>query len=79
MTIIRVIFDGKAFVPQQPLSLAPQSEVVVTLKETDSLVQDQLDAAIREYYQAGLKSSDLDDDAWAKATTPQSRSAWDED
>ena len=35
MTAIRVIFDGKAFVPQQPVSLPAQSEALVIVEQND--------------------------------------------
>ena len=77
MTAIRVIFDGKAFVPQQPVSLPAQSEALVIVEQSDQPAQDQLDAAVRAYYQQG--GSDAEDDAWGKATARQSHRAWDED
>ena len=43
MTAIRVIFDGKAFIPQQTVSLP---------------AQERLDAAVRAYYQAGNDAED---------------------
>ena len=76
MTAIRVIFDGKAFVPQQPVSLPAQSEALVIVEQTDLAAQERLDTAVRAYYQAG---NDAEDDAWANATSAQSHRAWDED
>ena len=77
MTAIRVIFDGKAFVPQQPVSLPAQSEAVVIVEQDDPAGRAQLDAAVRAYYEQG--SSDAEDDAWGGATAPESHRAWDED
>ena len=76
VTAIRVIFDGKAFIPQQPVSLPDQSEAMVIVEQDDSCAHAQLDAAIRAYYQG---TQDPDDDAWSRATAPQSHQAWDED
>jgi hypothetical protein len=42
MTAIRVIFDGKAFIPQQPLSLPAQSEALVIVEQADRSAQQQL-------------------------------------
>jgi hypothetical protein len=78
MTAIRVIFDGKAFVPQEPVSLPAQSEALVIVEQTDPAAQQQLDGAIRAYYEA-VQGGDAEDGAWAKATSPQSHRAWDED
>ena len=77
MTAIRVIFDGKTFVPQQPVSLPDQSEALVIIDQNDSAAQAALDAAVRAYYQQG--ASDAEDDAWGNATAKQSHRAWDED
>jgi hypothetical protein len=76
MTVIRVIFDGKAFIPQQSVSLPVQSEALVLVEQNDPHAVAHLDAAIRAYYQ---NVNDADDDAWAAATSPQSQRAWDED
>ena len=79
MTAIRVIFDGKAFIPQQPVSLPAQSEALVIVEQTDRSAQQQLDAAVRAYYQGEQGGDDAEDVAWGKATSPQSHRAWDED
>jgi hypothetical protein len=76
MTAIRVIFDGKAFVPQQPVSLPRDSEALVLIEQSDPAAQAQLDVAVRAYYQG---DTDADDDAWGDAVAPESRRAWDED
>ena len=79
MTAIRVIFDGKAFVPQEPVSLPAQSEALVLVEHEDPRAAQQLDAAVRAYYQGLPGGGDAEDDAWAKATSPRSLRAWDED
>jgi len=76
MTAIRAIFDGKAFIPQQPVSLPSQSEALVLVDGIDRASQQQLDQAVQAYYQGG---SDADDNAWGQATGPESHRAWDED
>lgn len=75
MTAIRVIFDGKSFVPQQPVLLPAQWQGLVLTGETDAAAQAHLDAQIRAYYQ----QSDDEDDAWGGATAQESHRAWDED
>ena len=79
MTAIRVIFDGKTFIPQQPVSLPAQSEGLVIAENGDPAALQQLDAAIRAYYQGVQANSDAEDEAWGKATAPQSHRAWEED
>jgi hypothetical protein len=76
MTAVRVIFDGKAFIPQQPVSLPAQSEAMGIVDENDRSAQDRLDGEVRAYYESG-GGGDAEDDAWGKATAPQSHRAWD--
>jgi hypothetical protein len=74
MTAIRVIFDGKAFIPQQPVSLSPQSEAFVLVEGADLAARELLDQSIREYYKAG---DDEEDEAWGRAAALDSHRAWD--
>ena len=76
MTAIRAVFDGKTFVPKQPVSLPAQSEATVWVDPIDQVAQQQLDHAVREYYQT---TGDADDQAWDQATAKESHRAWDED
>ena len=76
MNAIRAVFDGKVFVPQQPVSVPAQSEALVLVDAPDAAAQESLDRAIREYYQGG---SDAEDEAWARAAAAESHRAWDED
>jgi hypothetical protein len=80
MTAIRVIFDGKSFVPQQPVSLPPQSEGLVLIEQgpDDVAAREALDDAVRAYYLQS-PTTDADDDAWGRATTRESHRAWDQD
>jgi hypothetical protein len=77
MTAIRVIFDGRAFIPQQPVSLPDQSEATVLIDDGDSAAKARLDEAVRAYYQHD--PADADDSSWASATETKSQLAWDED
>lgn len=76
MTAIRVIFDGKAFIPQQALSLPDKSEAMVLIEQNDLQADLQLDADIRAYYE---NATDAEDDQWASTTSPQSHRAWEEE
>ena len=76
MTFIRAIFDGKAFIPDGPVSLPAQSEALVLVDGVDPVAQQRLDLETKAYYQG---RSDADDEAWARATETQSHRAWDED
>jgi hypothetical protein len=77
VTAIRAIFDGKTFVPQQPVSLPDQAEALVIVEQNDPSAQVALDAAVRAYY--AQSASDAEDDEWAKATASQANRTWDED
>jgi hypothetical protein len=76
MTAIRVIFDGKAFIPQQPVSLPDRAEALVIVDQNDSPAHAELDTAIRAYYE---NKGDGEDEGWGAATSPESHRAWDED
>jgi hypothetical protein len=77
MTAIRVIFDGKVFIPhQQPVSLPDQSEALVLVEQNDPLAQTGFNTEIRAYYQG---THDAHDAAWGNAAAPESHRAWDED
>lgn len=77
MTAIRAIFDGRAFIPQQPVSLPDQTEALVIVEQNDPRSQATLEAAVRAYYEG--EAGDEDDDAWGNAAAKQSHRAWDED
>jgi hypothetical protein len=65
MTAIRAVFDGKAFIPEHPVSLPAQSEALVLVDSADRAAQQQLDQAVRAYYQ-GL--ADGEDEDWGRGT-----------
>jgi hypothetical protein len=76
MTAIRVVFDGKTFVPQQPVSLPAQSEALVIVEQNDPAAQQRLEDEMRAYYEGG---TDGEDEAWGRATVAQSQRAWEEE
>ncbi len=76
MTAIHVIFNGKHFVPNEPVLLPADSKAVVWVTPDDPAARAKLDAEIRAYYQS---APDRDDEAWAKTTARESSSAWDEE
>ncbi len=76
MTAIRVIFDGKAFIPKQSVSLPDQSEAIVIIEHNDPKAATEFDVAIRAYYE---NTPDNEDQAWGAATSPRSERAWEED
>jgi hypothetical protein len=49
VTAIRVIFDGKTFVPPLPVSLPDRSEALVIVEVDNPAAQASLNAAVRAY------------------------------
>lgn len=76
MTAIRAIFDGKTFIPQQPVALPADSEAIVIVESADPAAAQRLNDEIRAYYQQG---PDPDDEDWARVAEADSSRAWDEE
>lgn len=80
MATIQAIFDGKTFVPKEPVSLPVGSEVEFTPTPTPEERQawmDRLNADLRAAYDK--YPSDEEDEAWAKGVAAQLSKVWDED
>jgi hypothetical protein len=76
MRAIRATFDGKTFVPDEPVNLPAQSAVTVLIESDDRAAQAEYDKAIREYYpSAGAEA----DDDWPEELESDLKKAWDED
>ena len=73
MAAIRATFDGKTFVPDEPVNLPPQSHAIVIV--SDPAAQAEYDRAIREYYES---TPDADDD-WPDEIQKDLGKAWDEE
>jgi len=58
MTAIRAIFDGKVFVPQQPVSVPPQSEVLVLVDGPDQPACAEAARAIQPFRLFGRAAAD---------------------
>jgi hypothetical protein len=74
MAAIRATFDGKVFVPDQPVNIPPHSPAIVIID--DQAEQAEIDRATREYYLAA--GAEADDD-WPDSAAHDSKGAWDED
>ena len=74
MRTIRATFDGKTFVPDEPVNLPAQSSVTVLI-ESDVAAWAEYDKAIREYYLSGAEA----DDDWPEELESDFKKAWDED
>ena len=75
MRAIRATFDGKTFVPDQPVNLPAQSSAIIIVESNDPAGQEELDREIRDYY---LSTPDADDD-WPQELQNDMKKAWDED
>ena len=78
MVVIRAHFDGSVIVPDEPVKLSPQEQVVVLVDSATSAPAGDLEKATREYYQAE-SSHESDDDGWGQALARDSRQAWDQE
>jgi hypothetical protein len=78
MVVIRAHFDGSVIVPDEPLLLAAQSQVVVLVDSIGSESAGKLEEATRDYYQA-QSCDDLSDEGWGSALSRDSRQAWDQE
>lgn len=76
MTSFRATFDGRAFVPDEPVSLPPDSKVTLMMRDGNEPTQEQIDAEVRAYYMAGEDAEDLE---WIKATQKDLSRLWDKD
>ena len=73
---IRAIFDGRAFVPIEPVSLPAQTEVDLSW-QSDADRQawmDRLNAELRADYEN--YSSDEEDEAWGRFAAENARLMW---
>ena len=76
MRTIRATFDGKTFVPEQPVNIPPQSSAIVIIESDEQAEQAELDRAIREYY---LSAGPQADDDWPEGADRDSKGAWEEE
>lgn len=76
MSAIRVIFDGKAFVPQEPVSLPLRAEAIVIVDQADPAAVAKLDRETAAYYAESERS---EDDAWGNVVATDAVKAWEED
>lgn len=77
MVAIRAHFDGSVIVPDEPVNLPPQSQVVILLDGASSIAAADLERATQKYYQES--ASDSEDSSWAQGAEADSRTAWDEE
>jgi hypothetical protein len=75
MRAIRATFDGKTFVPDEPVNLPAQSSVTVLIESDEAAALTEYDKAIREYYLSGAEA----DDDWPEELESDFKKAWDED
>ncbi|MGH7179917.1 MAG: hypothetical protein ACREJC_21250 [Tepidisphaeraceae bacterium] len=75
MVAIRAHFNGTVIVPDEPVALSPQDQVVVLVNTTSSASTAGLEDEIRKYYQGEAR----DDDGWGEAVARDSRKAWEQE
>lgn len=79
MVVIRAHFDGKVIVPDHPLDLAPQSQVVVLVDVDDPSSGANLDKATRAYYTNQPPAEQAEDVEWGQASAGDGAKAWDDE
>lgn len=79
MVAIRAHFDGSVIVPDEPVSMRPQTQVVVLADLAGTASLEELENATREYY-CGLADADgaLGDGGWGEGLAGDSHLAWEE-
>jgi hypothetical protein len=77
VVVIRAHFDGSVIVPDEPVTLPPQSKVVVLVDSAGPPSGGDLEEATRQYYQ-GRSPDEVDDDGWGQGLASDSRRAWDQ-
>jgi len=76
MKVVRAHFDGKFVVPDEPVKLAPQSEVMILIDQEDPAGELALAEATRRYYEGQSADDCAEDEAWAKGVESDIKSAW---
>ena len=76
MLAIKVIFDGKTFVPQEPVSLPVDLQTSIYLDEPTPPAVETINDEVRRYYQ---ELTDSEDQEWGRAVERDLPKAWDED
>jgi hypothetical protein len=76
MKVIRAHFDGKFVVPDEPMKLAPQSEVMILIDQDDQENDTALAEATRRYYEEQFAEDRAEDEAWGKGLARDSHKAW---
>jgi hypothetical protein len=78
MVFIRAHFDGTVIVPDEPVTLPPQTQVMILVDSDETASTSNLEKATREYY-LGLASNESEDVAWGNGLAHDSSQAWDEE
>jgi hypothetical protein len=77
MDAISAHFDGSVIIPDEPLKLPLQAQVVVLLDSSGDAALARLEAATRAFYQSA--EDQTEDDEWGRGLAHDSRQAWDEE
>ncbi len=77
MDAIRAHFDGSVIVPDEPITVPPQSQVVVLIDSAAGSAVARLESETRQYYES--LEVDPEDEGWGVGVARDSQKAWDEE
>jgi len=78
MVGIRAHFDGSVIVPDEPVPLPPQAQVVVLADLAGGTASDDLERATQDYYRDLAETEGADEDSWGEGLARDSHHAWEE-
>jgi hypothetical protein len=76
MVAIRAHFDGQVIIPDEPVNLPADAQVVVLVDADGASSPIDLDRATREYYLGQSAADRAEDAAWGDALARDSGRAW---
>ncbi len=78
MMSIRAHFDGRVIVPDEPVTIARNANLLVWV-ESEPASKAAIDQAIQNYYLGMSSVEQRADDAWESLRPADQKQAWDED
>lgn len=76
MIAVRAKYDGHVVIPERPIDLPPDTDVVILIERESDAESDAMDASIREYYLIETEADRDEDEAWLKGAEHDAPSAW---
>ena len=77
MRAIRAHFDGRVIILDEPIELAPDTEVTVWVQSTPE-EEARIAQQTRDYYRSMTDEEKAEDEEWAKDAEQDASSAWED-